>query len=84
MVQTLWKTIWRFLKKTEILYMIQDPAVPLLGIYSEKTIIQKCTSTTMVTIALFTIAKTWKQPRCPLIEKRIKMWRNIQWAITQP
>ena len=41
-----------------------DPAIPLLGIYPEKTIIQKDTGTSMFTTALFTIAKTWKQPKC--------------------
>ena len=42
-----------------------DPATPLLGIYPEKTIIQNETCTTMFTAALFTIARTWKQPNCP-------------------
>ena len=51
-----------------------DPAIPLLGIYPEKTIIQKDTCTLMFIAALFTIAKTWKQHKCPLTEKWIKMW----------
>ena len=51
-----------------------DPAIPLLGIYLEKTIIRKDTCTTAFTAALFTIAKTWKQPKCPLTEEWIKMW----------
>ena len=52
-----------------------DPAIPLLGIYPEKTIIQKDTCTPMFTAALFTIAKTWKQPKCPLTDEWIKkMW----------
>ena len=42
-----------------------DPAIPLLGIYPDKTIIWKNSYTTMFTAALFTIAKTWKQPKCP-------------------
>jgi len=42
-------------------------AIPLLGIYLDKTFIQKCTS--MFTAALFTIAKTWKQPKCPLTDE---------------
>ena len=56
-----WRTVWRFLKKlkTELPY---DPAIPLLDIYPEKTIIQKETCTTMFIAALFTIASTWKQP----------------------
>ena len=42
-----------------------DPAIPLLGIYLNKTIIQKDTCTPMFIAALFTVAKTWKQPKCP-------------------
>ena len=52
-----------------------DTAIPLLGIYSEKTIIWKDTCTPMFTAALFTIAKTWKQPKCPSTDEQIKkMW----------
>ena len=52
-----------------------DPAIPLLGIYPEKTIIQKNTCTPMFIAALFTIACTWKQPKCPSTDERIKkMW----------
>ena len=52
-----------------------DPAIPLLGIYPEKTIIQKDTCTPMFIAALFTIAGSWKQPKCPLTDKWIKkMW----------
>ena len=58
--------------KIELLY---DSAIPLLGIYSDKTIIQKDTCTPMFTAALFTIAQTWKQPKCPLTDEWIKkMW----------
>ena len=74
MIQTLWRTVWRFLKKlkTELPY---DPAIPLLGIYPEKTIIQKDTSTPVFIAALFTIARTWKQPKCPSTDEWIKkMW----------
>ena len=49
-----------------------DPAIPLLGIYPDKTIIQKDTLTPMFTAALFTIAKTWKQPKCPSTDEWIK------------
>ena len=52
------------LKKVKI-ELPYDPAIPLLGIYSEKNIIQKDTCTPMFIAALFTIAKTWKQPKCP-------------------
>ena len=52
-----------------------NPPAPLLGTYPEKTIIEKDTCTPMFTAALFTIARTWKQPRCPWTEERIqKLW----------
>ena len=52
-----------------------DPAIPLLGIYPEKTIIQKESCTTMFIEALFTVARTWKQPKCPSRDEWIKkMW----------
>ena len=74
MIQPLWRTVWRFLKKLKI-ELPYDPAIPLLGIYPEKTIIQKDTWTTMFIAALFTIARAWKQPKCPLTDERIKkMW----------
>ena len=74
LIQPLWRTVWKFLKKlkTELPY---DPAIPLLGIYAEKTIIQKKTCTTMFTAALFTIARTWNQPKCPSTDEWVKkMW----------
>ena len=74
MIQPLWRTLWRFLKKlkTELPY---NPAIPLLGIYPEKTIIQKESCATTFIAALFTIARTWKQPKCPLKDEWIKkMW----------
>ena len=52
-----------------------DSAIPLLGIYTEETEIEKDTCTPMVTAVLFTIARTWKQPRCPLADEWIrKLW----------
>ena len=73
-IQPLWKTVWRFLKKLTI-ELPYDPAIPLLGIYPEKTVIQKDTCTPMFTAALFTRARTWKQPKCPSTEEQIKkMW----------
>ena len=52
-----------------------DPAIPLLGIHPEKTITEKDKHTPMFIAALFTIARTWKQPRCPLAEEWIrKLW----------
>ena len=76
MIQPLWKTVWRFLRKLkrELPY---DPAIPLLGIYSEKTIIQEETCTTMFIAALFTIARTWKQPKCPSTDEWIKKMCHI-------
>ena len=76
LVQSLWKTVLSFLKKLKI-ELPYDPAIPLLGIYPEKTktLFQKDTCTPMFTAALFTIAKTWKQPKCPSTDKWIKkMW----------
>ena len=76
MVQSLWKTVWRFLKKLKI-DLSYDPAIPLLAIYPEKmkTLIQKDTCTPMFTAALFIIAKTWKQPKCLSADEWIKkMW----------
>ena len=55
LIQSLWRTVWRFLKKLKI-ERPYNRAIPLLGIYPEKTIIQKATCTTMFTVALFTIA----------------------------
>ena len=72
-MSTLWETVWRFLKKRKI-ELPYNPAIPLLGIYPEKTLIQKDTWTPMFIEALFTIAKTWKQPKCPLTDEWIKMW----------
>ena len=76
LVQPLWKTVWRFLKKVKI-ELPYDPAIPLLGIYPKetKTLIWKDTYTTMSIVALFTIAKVWKQPKCPSTDEWIKkMW----------
>ena len=85
LVQPLWRTVWRFLKKLKI-DLPYDSAIPLLGIYPEKTIIQKVTPTTMFMPTLFTIARTRKQPKCPSTDEWIKrMWHiYIQWNITQP
>ena len=68
LVQPLWKTVWRLLRKLNI-ELSYDPAILLLGIYMKKIIVQKDTCTPMFTAALFSIAKTWKQPKCPSTEK---------------
>ena len=65
--------MWRFLKKLNI-DLPHGPAIPLLGIYSEKSIIQKDTCTPVfIATSLFTIAETRKQPKCPLTEEWIKI-----------
>ena len=61
LVQPLWKTVWRFLKKLEI-ELPYDPAIPLLGIHTEETRTERDTCTPMFIAALFIIARTWKQP----------------------
>ena len=74
MVQPLWKTVWRYLRKLNI-ELPFDPTFPPLGIYPEKTMIRKDTCTPMFIAALFAIAKTWKQPKCPSTEEWIqKTW----------
>ena len=75
LIQLLWKTVWRFLKKKLGIKLTYDPAIPLLGIYPEKTTILKDTCTPMFTAALFTTARTWKQPRYPSTDEQIKkLW----------
>ena len=74
MVQPLWKTGWRCLRKLKI-ELPFDPAVALLGIYPDKIMTQKDTCTPMFIAALFAIPKIWKQPKCPSTEEWIhKMW----------
>ena len=75
MVQPLWRTVWRFLKKLKI-ELPYDPAIPLLGIHLEKTktLIRKDTCTPVLIAALFTIAKAWKQSECPWTDEWIKVW----------
>ena len=70
-VQPLWRTVWRFLKKLEI-ELPEDPAIPLLGIHTEETRIERDICTPMFIIALFTIARPCKQPRCPLADEWIR------------
>ena len=74
MAQPLWKTVWRCLRKLKI-ELPFDPAIPLLGIYSGKTMTQKDACTPVFTAALYTITKTWKQAKYPSAEEWIKkMW----------
>ena len=68
------ENVWRFLKKTEI-EVPYDPAILPLSIHTEETRIERDTCTPMFIAALFTIARTWKQPRCPLVDEWIrKLW----------
>ena len=74
LLQPPWQTIWRFLRKLKI-ELPYNLAILLLGIYPDKTFIQKDTCTPMFTVALFTIAKSWKQTKCLLTDEWIrKMW----------
>ena len=74
LIQPLWKTVWRFLKKLGI-KPLYDPAIPLSDIYLEEIKIEKNTCIPLFIAALLTIARTWKQPRCPSTDKWIKkLW----------
>ena len=64
LVQLLWRTLWRHLRKLYI-ELPYDLACLFLGIYSDKTFLKKDSCTCMINATLFTIAKTWKQPKCP-------------------
>ena len=76
MIQPLWKTVWRCLKKLGI-KLPYDPAIPLLGICSEETKIERDTCIPLFIVALFTIGRTWKQPRCPSTD----VWMKKMWYI---
>ena len=71
LIQSLRKTVWRVIKKLGI-KPPYDLATPLLGIYPEETINEKDTNIPMFIAVLFTIARTWKQPRCPSTDEWIK------------
>ena len=73
-----WRTVWRFLKKLEIEWPY-DPAIPLLGIHTKETRIERDRCVPMFIAALFTIARTWKQSRCPLADEWI---RNLWYIYT--
>ena len=76
LVQLLWKTVLRLLRKLNI-ELPHDPANSLLGIYPYKTFLQKDICIPIFTVALFTIAKTWKQTKCPLTEEWIDIYIYI-------
>ena len=71
MIQPLWRIVRRFLKKLGI-KLLYNPAIPLLGICPEETIIEKDTCTPVFIAALITIARTWKKPRCPSTDESSK------------
>ena len=74
LIQPLWKTVWRFLKKLGI-KPPYDTAIPLLRIYPEETKIERDTCIPLFIAALFTVARTCKQPRCPSTDEWIKkLW----------
>ena len=75
MIQPLWKRVWKFLKLG--INLPYDPAIPLLGIYPEKTTTLKDTCTPVILAAVFIIDWTWKQPRCPSIDE----WMKKLWYI---
>ena len=67
--------MWRFLKKKLEIELLCDPATPLLGIHTEETRSERDTCTPVFTAALFIIARTWTQPKCPLTDEWIrKLW----------
>ena len=76
LMQPLWKIVWRFLKKLRI-KPPYDPAIPLVGMYPEETRVEKDTCILLLIAALFTIARTWKQPRCPSIDEWIEVVVHI-------
>ena len=84
LIQSLWKMVWRFLTKP-VIKLPYDPAIPCLDIYPEETKTEKNTCIPLFTEKLFTIARTWKQPRCPLTDELIKSYGTYtRWNITQP
>ena len=75
MVQPLWKSVWWFLRKLGMT-LLEDSSIPLMGLYPEDSLTcNKDTCSTMFIAALFIIARSWKEPRCPSMEEWIqKMW----------
>ena len=83
LVQSLWKIVWRVLKKLKI-EQTYNPTIPFLGICLKKTpLFWKDTCTPMFIAALFTIAKIWRQLTCPSTNEQInKIWFNMRWTIS--
>ena len=89
LVQLLWRTVWKFLKKLKI-ELSYDSATSLLDIYLEKTVIWKDICSPIFIASLFIIPKTWKQPKCPSTVKWIKktyvcvyIYMNMQFSSVQ-
>ena len=83
LVQPLWRTVWRFLEKLEI-ELPYDPAIPLLGISTEETRIERDTCTQLFIAALFIIARAWKQPTCPSADEWIRrLWSDQIRSVAQ-
>ena len=78
LVQPVWRTVRRFLKNLEI-ELSYNTAIPLLGIHTEETRVERDMCTQMFLTAQFTISRTWKQPRCPLADEWI---RNVWYIYT--
>ena len=76
LVQPLWRTVWRFFKTLEI-ELPYDPAISVLGIHIKETRTERDTCTPVFIAALFIIARTWKQPRCPSADE----WTRKLWYI---
>ena len=76
MMLSLWKTLWQFQQKLKI-ELPYDPAITFLGIYLEKTTIQKDTCTPVFIAALSKIARSWKKPKCPSTDE----WKKKMWYI---
>ena len=91
MAQPLWRIAWKFPEKLKI-ELPYDLAIPLLSICPEKTIIQKDSCTPMFTATLFTIARTWKEPKYPVeyfsttkrneVGSFVEMWMDSE-SVTQ-
>ena len=76
LIQSLWRTVWRFFKKRSI-QLPYEPAIPLLFIYLQKSELPKDTCTPMFTAAVFPIPRSWKQPKCPSTDQWIRKWWYI-------
>uniref|UniRef100_A0A8C3WGE8 Reverse transcriptase zinc-binding domain-containing protein n=1 Tax=Catagonus wagneri TaxID=51154 RepID=A0A8C3WGE8_9CETA len=87
LVQPLWKTVWRFLRKLKI-ELPFDPAIPLLGIYPAETMTRKDTCTPVFIAALYAIARSWKQPKYTMnlfTEQTMthRLWKTLVFQIRQ-